>query len=223
MTIGLLGKKLGMTRVFDENGTIIPVTVILAGPCPILQIKTVTKDGYDALQIGFDPRTGEKNVTRPMLGHFKRAGTAPQRLVREFRLDAVDGFAAGQSLDLSLFENGELIDVTGVSKGRGFAGPMKRHNYSRGPESHGSMYHRVSGSMGASADPSRVLPGKRLPGHMGAVRCTTQNLKVVTIDRENNLILVRGSVPGHENGYVMLRKSVKAARRQQSRAAAGKK
>ena len=212
MTIGLLGKKLGMTRIHDESGSVIPVTVIQAGPCPILQVKTLGKDGYDALQIGFESRP-ERTVNRPMKGHFKSAGVEPVRIIREFRTDELDGYAAGNSIDLGIFEIGEKIDITGVSKGRGFAGAQKRHGSSRGPESHGSRYHRAAGSLGASATPSRVFKGKKGAGQMGAERVTTQNMKVLDVDRERNLIIVRGSVPGHANGYVMLRKSVKAARK----------
>ena len=210
MTIGLLGKKLGMTRISDEAGAIIPVTVIQAGPCPILQIKTVSSDGYDALQLGFDPKP-ERKVNRPLAGHFKRAGVVPVRLIREFRTSDLDGLETGQMVDLSIFEVGETINVTGLSKGRGFAGPQKRHGSSRGPESHGSRYHRRPGSIGASATPAHVLKGRKAAGQMGAVRVTVQNLKVVDVDRERNLIAVRGSVPGHNDGYLLLRKRVKGA------------
>ncbi len=207
--IGILGKKLGMTRIYDAAGTAIPVTVLQAGPCPVLQIKNVERDGYNALQLGFDP-IPERKANKPMTGHFKRAGSAPQRLVREVRIDSLDGYALGQQLDLSLFAVGEKVDVIGVSKGRGFAGPMKRHHSSRGPETHGSMYHRRAGSVGASADPSRVLKGKHMAGHMGDERVTAQNLVVVRMDPTNNLLVVRGSVPGFNNGYVMIRKSRRA-------------
>lgn len=218
MTIGLLGKKLGMTRIYDESGTMIPVTVIEAGPCPILQLKTKENDGYSAVQLGFDEKP-ERKVNLPMKGHFKRAGVAPARVVREFRTDSLDGYETGQSLDVGVFEVGEKIDVTGLSKGRGFAGPMKRHGSSRGPETHGSRYHRRAGSLGQSADPAHVFKGKKGPGQLGACRVTTQNLVVVDMDPERNLLVVRGSVPGANNGYIMIRKSVKAARK---KAAAGK-
>ncbi|MCE5228293.1 50S ribosomal protein L3 [bacterium] len=208
--IGILGKKLGMTRIYDAAGSVIPVTVIQAGPCPVLQIKNVERDGYNALQLGFD-EIPERKANKPMTGHFKRAGATPQRLVREVRIDSLDGFALGQQLDLSLFAIGEKVDVIGVSKGRGFAGPMKRHHSSRGPETHGSMYHRRAGSVGASADPSRVLKGKHMAGHMGAEQVTAQNLVVVRMDPTNNLLVVRGSVPGCNNGYVMIRKSKRAS------------
>lgn len=212
MTIGLLGKKLGMTRIYDESGTFIPVTVIEAGPCPIIQIKSKEKDGYSALQIGFEAKP-ERNVTKPMAGHFKRAGISPVRLVREFRTEELDGFALGQTLDLTLFEIGDKVDVIGVSKGRGFAGVQKRCHSSRGPESHGSMYHRRAGSQGASADPSHTWKGKSAAGHMGSARVTVQSLTVIKVDKDKNLMLVRGSIPGHNEGYVMIRKSIRAARK----------
>lgn len=217
MTIGLLGKKLGMTRIFDETGNVIPVTVIQAGPCPILQIKSKEKDGYSALQLGFDAKP-ERLVNKPMAGHFKRAGAEPMRLVREFRTEELDGFALGQTLDLTLFDIGEKVDVVGISKGRGFAGVQKRHHSSRGPESHGSMYHRRAGSLGASADPSHVFRGKPAAGHMGAARVTVQNLTVIKVDKEKNILLVRGSIPGANDGYIVIRKSVRGARKK----AAGK-
>ena len=212
MTLGLLGKKLGMTRVYDDAGTMIPVTVILAGPCPILQVKNREKDGYAALQLGFEAKP-ERLVNKPMTGHFKKAGAAPTRLIREFRTEDLDGYQTGQTLDLGIFEVGEKVDVIGISKGRGFTGPMKRHHSSRGPETHGSMYHRRTGSLGQSSDPSRVYKGMPMAGHMGAARSTVQNLKVVVLDKEKNLLLVRGSIPGCNDGYVMIRKSIKAARR----------
>jgi large subunit ribosomal protein L3 len=210
MAIGLLGKKLGMTQIFDEHGAVIPVTLIQAGPCPILQKRVPEKDGYSALQIAFDPRS-EKNVTRPMMGHFKKAGTEPHRCIREVRLEDINGYEVGQTLDVALFAEGEMVDVSGVSKGRGFAGTIKRHHSHRGPTTHGSNYHRRVGSLSASSDPSRVYKGKIGCGHMGSVRCTVQNLKIVSTDPERNLLVVRGSVPGCNNGYVVISKSVKAA------------
>lgn len=212
MTMGLLGKKIGMTRIFDDAGNIVPVTVIQAGPCPVLQVKREATDGYTALQLGFETKR-EKNTTKPLLGHFKKAGTAPLRFVREIRIEDVDGFEVGKAVEVDIFEVGEKVDVIGVSKGRGFAGPMKRHHSSRGPESHGSMYHRRPGSMGSSADPSHVFKGKKLAGHMGAERVTTQNVKVVGIDKDKNLLLLNGSVPGHNNAFVMISKSKKVARK----------
>lgn len=212
MTLGLLGKKLGMTRIFDDTGNVIPVTVIQAGPCPIIQIKNKEKDGYTALQLGFEAKS-ERSVTKPMAGHFQRAGVAPARLVREFRTEVLDGFALGQVLDLGLFEVGEKVDITGISKGRGFAGPQKRCHSSRGPETHGSMYHRRAGSQGASADPSHTWKGKSGAGHMGAAQTTAQNLTVIRVDKERNLLLVRGSIPGHNEGYLVIHKSVKGSRK----------
>lgn len=205
MPLGILGKKLGMSQMFDERGTLIPVTIIAAGPCPILQTKSPERDGYTAVQLGFDPKP-EKSSNKPEMGHAKAAESGPMRYVREFRVDDTDGLTVGEKLDASIFEVGEKVDVIGKSLGRGFAGTIKRYNTSRGPESHGSMYHRRPGSMGASAYPSHTFKGKHLPGHMGDARVTIKNLIVVMADPENNLIAVRGSVPGHKNGYVMIRK-----------------
>jgi large subunit ribosomal protein L3 len=241
MTLGLLGTKLGMTHIFTEDGRMVPVTVVQAGPCPILQVKTPASDGYAALQIGFGlrrdsaikraeqavaerKRAREESrrprikapkqvlVTAAELGHAKRAGVTPPRHVREVRLEDTSAYQVGQELRVDLFEVGERVDVIGTSKGRGFAGPMKRHHASRGPETHGSNYHRRAGSMGASADPSHTVKGKPAPGHMGNERVTVLNLEVVQRDPERNLILLRGAVPGHPGALVMVRKSVRAAR-----------
>ena len=212
MAIGLLGRKIGMTRIYDAVGTMIPVTVIEAGPCPILQVKNKDAAGYAALQLGFDPLP-ERKLTRPMAGHFKRSGAQPVRCVREFRIDDLDGYQAGQTLEVSLFQVGETVDVIGRSKGRGFAGQIKKCNSSRGPMSHGSTYHRRTGSLGASADPSHVMKGKPMAGHYGDGRVTASNLVILEVNREKNLLVVRGSIPGHNNGYVMIRKSKKAARK----------
>jgi large subunit ribosomal protein L3 len=191
---------------------VIPVTVIQAGPCPILQIKNKERDGYTALQLGFETKP-ERNTTKPMAGHFKRSGVAPARVIREFRTDQLDGYSLGQVIDLSLFEVGEKVDISGISKGRGFAGVQKRCHSSRGPETHGSMYHRRAGSQGASADPSHTWKGGSAPGHLGAAQATAQNLTVIKVDKEKNLLVVRGSIPGHNEGYVVIRKSVKARKR----------
>jgi large subunit ribosomal protein L3 len=217
VTLGLIGKKVGMTRLYDEAGSIIPVTVIQAGPCPILQIKRKETDGYTALQVGYDKKP-ERKANKPELGHFKKSGADPVRVVREFRTENLDGFEVGGQIDVSIFEVGEKVDVIGTSKGRGFASPIKRHHLSRGPETHGSMYHRRVGSMGGSSDPSRVWKGKRLAGHMGAARATLQNLRVVRVDKKNNLIVVRGGIPGHINGYVMIAKSRKVANKRAAQA-----
>jgi len=219
MPIGLIGKKLGMTRLFDENGEAIPVTVLEVGPCPVIQVKTSdTADAYAAIRLGFG-EVEEKKVSKPVLGQFKKAGVKPHRLVREFRVDDPTTFTVGQVLNADLFAAGEKVDVIGVSKGRGFQGTIKRFRNHRGPETHGSMYHRRPGSGGGSSDPSRVYKGKIMPGHMGNERSTAQNLKVVKTDVEKNLVLVRGSVPGHINSYVMVAKAIKPMQVAAARAA----
>lgn len=205
MALGLLGKKIGMTQIFDENGALIPVTLVLAGPCPVVQKRVMDKDGYEAVQIGFDEKP-EARANRPENGHFAKAGAKPCRLLREFRGAETQELEVGQTLDIGLFGDGEHIDVIGTSKGRGFAGNLKRHNASPGPNSHGSMYHRRPGSMGGSSYPSRVFKGKKLPGHYGNSRITARNLEIVRRDAEKNLLFVRGSIPGANNSYVMLRK-----------------
>lgn len=220
---GLIGRKVGMTQVFGEDGSHIPVTVIQAGPCTVVGIRTRASHGYDALQLGFEPR--RKNVTRPMAGHFKKAGVAPQRVLREFRLEKsemLQGYQVGQTLTAEMFKPGELVDVVGISKGKGFQGGVKRHGWYGGDATHGSMFHRAPGSIGASSDPSRVWPGHRLPGRMGGDRRTVLNLSVVRVLPEQNLVLVRGAVPGANGSVVLVRKSVKITKAQQ-RAAAEKK
>jgi len=211
MLLGLLGKKLGMSQIFDEDGRLVRVTLIEAGPCPILQKKEKSKDGYDALQIGFDPKP-KRLTNKPEMGRFNKSNVSPVRFMREIRIQDVSKYEVGQVLDVEVFKKGEKVDVTGISKGRGFAGTVKRHHTSRGPESHGSMYHRGPGSMGGSSDPARVFKGKALPGHMGNSRCTILNLQVVKTDKEKNLLVLKGSVPGHMNSYLLIRKSVKAQR-----------
>jgi large subunit ribosomal protein L3 len=208
MSFGILGKKLGMTQVYGEDGSAIPVTLIQAGPCSILQKKEKAKDGYNAIQLGFEPKP-ERVTSKPELGHFGKAHSAPMRFVREVRVSDPSKFEIGQVIDVGVFKEGELVDVTGYSKGRGFAGTVKRHHTHRGPETHGSMYHRRAGSMGASSSPSRVLKGKVLPGHMGNAKSTVQNLKVIQTDKERHLLVVKGSVPGHPQGYVIIQKSIK--------------
>jgi len=216
MSLGLLGKKLGMSQIFDNEGKLVPVTFIQAGPCYVVQRKTKDADGYDAVQVGYGEKK-EKRVTKPEQGHFKKASVPFLRYVREFRLeDDSNGTPdVGSVLDVELFKEGDHIDVVGISKGRGFASPIKRWHTRRGPETHGSMYHRRAGSQGASSYPSRTWKNKHAAGHMGAARSTVLNLVVVKTDKEKNLIMVRGSVPGHPNGFVMLRPTVrdkKAAR-----------
>jgi len=213
MSIGLLGKKLGMTQIYDDKGTAMAVTLIKAGPCAVLQKRLPGKDGYSAVQLGFEPRRA-KNVTRPMLGHFKKAGADPLRFVREVHVEDVDTYEVGQTLNVNLFSVGDHVDISGLSKGRGFSGTIKRHGTHRGPMSHGSHYHRRPGSSGASADPSRVFKGKKNPGQYGNSRVTAQNLTIVGTDVEKNILVVKGSVPGHRNGYLIIRKSVKSAAKQ---------
>lgn len=205
MPIGLLGKKLGMSQMFDESGVLSPITLIQVGPCPIVQIKSENTDGYTAVQLGFEPKA-ERKANKPEMGHFQKAGVEPMRIVREFRVDDVQEFEVGASLDVSLFQVGDRVDVVGKSIGRGYQGPIKRHHARRGPESHGSMYHRRPGSMGQSSFPSRTFKGKKLAGQMGDRRSTIKNLEVLMVDAENNLLAIRGSVPGHKNGFVMIRK-----------------
>jgi large subunit ribosomal protein L3 len=204
--IGLIGKKIGMTRQFDEEGRSIPVTVIEAGPCVITQVKTEDRDGYHAVQLGFGARK-PKNTPLPMQGHFRNAETAPLRIVREFRLDAPAAFKLGDRVDLSCLEEAGKVDVTGTTKGHGFSGAIKRHGHHRGPAAHGSKNVRMSGSIGMHTQPGRVLPGKAMAGQYGNKRETKKNLTVVRIDKERNLLLVKGSVPGHKNGIVFIRPS----------------
>lgn len=208
MKKAIIGKKIGMTQIFDENGKIVPVTVIEAGPCAVVQKKTVEKDGYEAIQVGFgDIR--EVLVNKPLKGHFAKAGVSLRRHLKEFRLDNVAEYEVGQEIKADIFAAGEKIDVSGVSKGKGFQGTIKRWGASRGPMSHGSKFHRAPGSMGASSDPSRTFKTKKLPGHMGAVNTTVLNLEVVKVMPEKNLILVKGGVPGPNKGIVVIRNTVK--------------
>ena len=201
----LLGKKLGMTQIFNqETGRLSPVTVIQVGPCPVVQVKSEETDGYNAVQLGFgDARPS--TTTLPMRGHFKKAGVMPRKLLREFRLDAKPELEVGQELTVELLEGVAKVSVTGVSKGRGFQGGIKRHGFSTGPKTHGSRNYRAPGSIGQCATPARVFKGRRMPGQYGNVRMTTRNLKVQQIDVENNLLLVGGAVPGARNGYVIVR------------------
>lgn len=210
----LIGRKVGMTQVFAENGNQVPVTVVKAGPCTIVGIRTKAAHGYDALQLGFEPV--KKNVSKPRAGHFKKANVEPTRVLQEVRLDKVEkAYEVGQSLTVELFAPGEIVDVVGVTKGRGFQGGVKRHGWLGGEASHGSMFHRAPGSIGASSDPSRVWPGHKLPGRMGGVQRTTLNVSVVRVLPEQNLILIRGAVPGANGSLVLVRKSVKTTKAQQ--------
>lgn len=212
----ILGRKVGMTRVFNQHGDSVPVTVIEAGPCTVIQKKTKAKEGYDAIQVGF----GEKPVRKkrnndetrrrnnwpgaPLAGHFKKAGTPAFEYVREFRVEKIDDYQVGQQLTVGQFSRGQRLDVTGVSKGKGFQGTIRRHGFAGGPETHGSMSHRAPGSIGSNSDPSRVFPGMRMAGHMGDVRSTIRNIEIVEVDADNGLLLVKGPAPGARRAYVML-------------------
>ena len=204
---GILGKKIGMTQVFTQSGKLIPVTVIEVEPNVVTQIKTAEKDGYDAIQLGCET-VRAKVSNKAKIGHTNKANTEPKRFLREIRGVNVNDYTLGQVIDASLFAKGEIVDVSGVSKGKGFQGVIKRYNQSRGPMGHGSQYHRGVGSLGTLL-PMHVLKGKKLPGHMGAQACTIQNLEVVDVDLENNVILVKGNVPGPKQSLVMIRTSVK--------------
>lgn len=208
MTKGILGRKIGMTQVFAENGDLIPVTVIEAAPNVVLQKKTSENDGYEAIQIGFDDKR-EKLANKPEKGHVAKAETAPKRFVKELRGVDMDAYEVGQEVKVDIFSNGEIVDVTGTSKGKGFQGAIKRHGQSRGPMSHGSRYHRRPGSMGP-VDPNRVFKGKLLPGRMGGEQITVQNLEIVKVDAERNLLLVKGNVPGAKKSLVAVKSAVKS-------------
>ena len=212
MKKGLIGKKIGMTQIFDEAGNVIPVTVVEAGPCTVTQIKTVENDGYQAVQVGFGDVKGSR-VNKPMKGHFDKADVAPKKTLKEFRLDSIDGIEVGNILKADTFEVGEIVDVKGTSKGHGTAGAIKRWNFSRLRMTHGTgPNHRHAGSLGACSSPSRVFKGKKMPGHMGNVRVTVQNLEIVKIDVENNVILVKGAVPGPKKSLVMIKETVKTGK-----------
>ncbi len=208
MIDGLLGKKLGMSQLLTDDGLSVPVTVIQAGPCVVVQRKTVAKDGYDAVQLGLVEFVKDKNVTRPMAGHFKKAGAAPVRFLREVRVTGEDGAAAkaGDRVQVDIFKNDDRVQITGTSKGRGYAGVIKRHGFRGGRATHGSMFHRAPGAIGQSASPSRVLKGTRMPGQLGNARVTVRGIAVHGIDEEKNLLFVRGAVPGPVGGYVLIRK-----------------
>ena len=208
MKKAILTTKVGMTQIFNEDGVLTPVTVLQAGPCVVTQVKTVENDGYAAIQVGFG-EIREKLVNKPMKGHFAKAGVAPKRFVREFRLEDAESYVVGQEIKADMFAVGDKIDATAKSKGKGYQGAIKRHGQSRGPMTHGSKYHRHAGSNG-SIDGARVFKGKKLPGHLGAERVTVQNLSIVKIDAENNLIAVKGAIPGAKGGIVVLTDSVKA-------------
>lgn len=209
MKKGLLGKKLGMTQIFSEDGRKIPVTVVEAGPCVVLQKKTLEKDGYAALQLGFGSCDASR-TTRPLIGHCKPAGQGTMKHLREFRISETDDFKVGDIVRADIFEAGELVDVTGTSIGKGYQGVIKRWGFQGGRSSHGSRFHRAPGSIGCSATPSRVLKNKKMPGQMGNERVTVQRLQIVRVDEAENLILIKGAIPGSKNGIVLIKDSVKA-------------
>lgn len=215
MSFQLIAKKVGMTQVFDENNRLLPVTVLEAGPCPVTQVKTVEKDGYAAVQIGYGPQK-EGRLTRPELGHLKKAGVDAVRVLQEFLLADGESYETGETLTVEKFTEVEKVDVIGMSKGQGFQGVVKRYGFSGGPASHGSMTHRRGGSYGFCQDPGHVIKGKKMPGHMGSKRRTVQNLRVVKVDAEKNLLLVKGSLPGPNGSLV----TVRPARKQRNKVAA---
>ncbi len=204
----ILGKKIGMTQVFNEDGTVVPVTVVEAGPLSVVQKKTEENDGYNAIQIGFKAHK-ENRVNKPKKGHFDKAGVEYKKYLREFRTENLDQYEIGQEIKADIFKSGDKVDVSGVSKGKGFQGTIKRHNQHRGPMSHGSHYHRSPGSMGAASDPSKVFKGKKLPGHMGHEKVTVSNLEVVRVDAEKNLLLIKGAVPGPRGGLLTIKESTR--------------
>ncbi len=207
---GILGKKVGMTQIFGEDGIVIPVTLIEAGPCYVTQKKTKEKDSYNAIQLGFG-EISEKRLNKPGAGHLEKSGTPPVKYLREFRVASPDDYEQGQKIEVSVFELGDMVDVTGTSKGKGFAGVVKRYGFRGGPKTHGqSDRWRAPGSAGAGSTPGRIFKGKRMPGQMGNERATTQNLKVVLVDADKNFLAIKGAVPGGKNGLVIVREAVKA-------------
>jgi 50S ribosomal protein L3, bacterial len=211
MKKAILATKVGMTQIFDENGVLTPVTVLQAGPCVVTQVKTAENDGYSAVQVGFIDKR-EKLINKPVKGHFDKAGVSYKRFVREFKLEDAESYEMGQEIKVDTFEAGDKIDATAISKGKGFQGAIKRHNQSRGPMTHGSKFHRHAGSNGSASDPSKVFKGKKMPGQMGNKRITIQNLEIVRIDSENNLLLVKGAVPGPRKSLVTIKESVKTGK-----------
>lgn len=208
MKKAILARKVGMTQIFDESGVLTPVTVLLAGPCAVTQVKTVENDGYEAVQVGFEDKR-DNLVAKPMKGVFAKAGVANKRFVREFRFENSSEYALGQEIKADIFGSGDFVDVTAISKGKGFQGTIKRLGQHRGPMAHGSKFHRHQGSNGTSSDPSRVYKGKGMPGHMGSKKVTIQNLQIVRVDADKNLLLIKGAVPGPKKGLVTIKEAVK--------------
>ena len=211
MKKAILATKVGMTQIFNEDGVLTPVTVLQAGPCVVTQVKTVENDAYSAVQVGFADKR-EKLVNKPMKGQFDKAGVSYKRFVREFRFEDAESYEVAQEIKADIFTAGEKVDATAISKGKGFQGAIKRHGQSRGPMAHGSKYHRHAGSNGACSDPSRVFKGKKMAGHMGNKKVTVQNLEIVKVDAENNLLLVKGAVPGPKKSLVTIKETVKSAK-----------
>jgi len=207
MAIGLIGRKVGMSQIFDEEGRVCAVTVVEAGPCPVVQKKSQEKDGYEALQLGFGILKGRKKLSRPLRGHFEKAKVPLARHLREIRVDRAEEFSVGQTLTVEVFQEGDRVEVTGVSKGKGFQGGVRRWGYLGGPQTHGSMFHRAPGSIGASSFPSRVFKGHHMPGRMGCERVTTKGLRVIKVFPAKNLLLISGALPGADGGIVIIRKS----------------
>lgn len=208
MKKAILATKVGMTQIFNEDGVVIPVTVLQAGPCVVTQVKTQDNDGYSSVQVGFGDKR-EKLVNKPMKGQFDKAGVSYKRFLKEFKFEGAESYELGQEIKADIFGAGDKIDATAISKGKGFQGAIKRHNQSRGPMTHGSKYHRHAGSNGAASDPSKVFKGKKMPGHMGNKQITIQNLEIISVDVENNLLLVKGSVPGPKKSLVTIKETVK--------------
>lgn len=211
MKKAILATKVGMTQIFNENGALVPVTVLQAGPCVVTQVKTEENDGYKAVQVGFVDKR-EKLVNKPMKGQFDKAGVSYKRFVREFRFEDAESYEVAQEIKADIFTAGEKVDATAISKGKGFQGAIKRHGQSRGPMAHGSKYHRHAGSNGAASDPSRVFKGKKMAGHMGNKKVTVQNLEIIKVDTENNLLLVKGAVPGPKKSLVTIKETVKSGK-----------
>lgn len=214
---GIIGKKIAMTQIFTEEGKVIPVTMVEAGPCTVTQIKTVEKEGYGALQLGFGA-VKEKKVSKPQKGHFESKNLEPRRHLAELRVEDPAGYRLGQEITVDIFAKGDHVDITGRSRGKGFAGVIKRYNFRGGPASHGAHFHRAPGAIGACATPSRVFKGTRMPGRMGAERVTALNLEIVDVKTERNILLLRGSVPGPDGGLLLIRESVKTRKKRKSRA-----
>lgn len=209
MQKAIVAKKIGMTQVFAENGLLIPVTVLEAGPCVVTQVKTAENDGYDAIQVGFGEVKVNK-VNKPMKGHFDKANVDPKKVLKEFRLESTEGMTVGTEIKADVFAVGDKVDASGVSKGKGYQGPIKRHGQHRGPMGHGSKFHRAVGSMSSATTPGKVKKGKKMAGHMGSVKVTVQNLEVVRVDAEKNLLLIKGAVPGSKGSIIVVKNSVKA-------------